>query len=417
MPQSGPAPPPYSIGNKNQVHSRECFDQIQQNPSSYEMNQYLRIPPSSGNFAYPDNSQIRKENQNFEQRGEPSGSCYSTLWTEENADAALLSKTLAFINTIPAAPAQPLSLSRPILIPQLPPAHGLGTPFMRAWAPCLSVSNVNIDHFLGFIDSLNVISLPSPPLQVLKLAGSLVGMVPNHWAQLAGAGLQYGAQIGATVVSKQRTDKFLKEVNERVFLPRRLRVKIVKGEEVPRVLRMTETQAILDNNWDDDLLQKVLKNIQPYSAPLIRKELPVSMGQDGILDKWSAKAVEREQARIAKRALKGKEKEMGKEEKRLRKDEKRARKELRKQGKRNKKHRKHSDEDDVQDSSSDSEDDGHMATVGRKGKVQEKEMKMAKKLLWILIESRGSSDPLIETRTLLLPWKALSHLKRNQILS
>jgi hypothetical protein len=204
---------------------------------------------------------------------------------------------------------------------------------MRAWAPCLSSSNLTVDSLLASIDNLNVISLPSPALQVMNLAGSVLGTVPHHWAQLAGTGSQLGAQIGTKVVSKTRTETFLKEVNVGVFLPRRLRVKMVKGDDVPGLLRMNEGQSIVDGAWDEPLLEKVLENVQPYSAQLIRQDLPVPESQTGLLDKWSAKSLEKEKAKNAK-ALKEHEKELEKEEKRMRKEE-------RKQERRDKKHNKH----------------------------------------------------------------------------
>jgi len=265
---------------------------------------------------------------------------------------------------------------------------------MRAWAPCLSSSNLTIDHFLAFIDNLNVISLPSPPLQILNLAGNVVGMVPHHIAQLVGVGLQVGAQVGTKVVSKARTDEFLKQVNARMFGPRRMRARIVKGEEIPRLLRMTEAQATLDDAWDMDLLEKVLKNVGPYTAQFTRHDLPVPEGQAGFLDKWSSKAVEREKAKMAKKAMKQREKEIEKEEKRERKYEKKSEKEARKREKNRKKQKKkgkepRTDISDPESSSSESEDIGGLrrdGRAGKTGKVREKEEKEARKLLWIMIE-------------------------------
>jgi hypothetical protein len=204
--------------------------------------------------------------------------------------------------------------------------------------------------------------------------------------------MQLGAQVGTKVVSKARTDAFLKQVNARVFEPRRMRVRIVKGEEVPRRLRMTEAQATLDDGWDQDLLEKVLKNVEPFSAQIIRHELPVPESQTGLLDKWSAKAVEREKAKNAKKVIKQREKQMEKEEKRERKEEKKSIKAARKQEKKQKKKGKcpRTDSSDSESSDSDSGVTGGRRRDGRMvktGKAREKEEKEARKLLWILIEN------------------------------
>ena len=200
--------------------------------------------------------------------------------------------------------------------------------------------------------------------------------------------MQVGAQVGTKVVSKTRTETFLKEVNARVFMPRRLRVRMVKGEEVPRLLKWNETQSIVDGAWDESLLDKVLHNVQPFSAQLIRQELPVPEGQTGLLDKLSSKSLEKEKAKNAKKALKEHEKELGKEEKRMRKEE-------RKQERKNKKQHKHgngasNDIPKFEDSAFPSENRSDQTSDGprsKTGKAREKEEKEAKKLLWILIEN------------------------------
>lgn len=354
--------------NESHQHEKQTY-RTNMTWQDHELQAFSPHAPRGSQFPMP-----------LRQRPISSSSQPSPSPTDESADATLLLRTLAFINTLSPAPFYPPRISHPILIPQLPPSRGLGTPFLRAWAPCLVSSDLNADSLLAFIDNLNVISLPSSPMQVLNLAGSVVGMVPHHWAQLAGLGMQASAQVGTKVVSKARTNAFLKQVNDRVFLPRRLRVRLIKGEEIPRLLRMPEWRSIVEGDWDELLLEKVLRNVQQYTAELARHELPVPEAQMGLLDKWSAKALEREKSKNTKKALKKHEEEMEKAGKRTRKHQK-------KQEKRNQKHKKQGKERSKESSDSESNTDQGSDGNRKSGKAKEKQEKEARKLLWILIEN------------------------------
>lgn len=61
----------------------------------------------------------------------------------------------------------------PVVIPQTAP--GIKNPFSRAWSPILSDHGVRREDFLQFLDHLNVSKAASPPLQLLNLAGTIVG--------------------------------------------------------------------------------------------------------------------------------------------------------------------------------------------------------------------------------------------------
>lgn len=61
----------------------------------------------------------------------------------------------------------------PVVIPQTAP--GIKNPFSRAWSPILSDHGVRREDFLQFMDHLNVCKAASPPLQLLSLAGTIVG--------------------------------------------------------------------------------------------------------------------------------------------------------------------------------------------------------------------------------------------------
>ncbi|KAJ8060015.1 hypothetical protein OCU04_011626 [Sclerotinia nivalis] len=70
---------------------------------------------------------------------------------------------------------------------------------------------------LKFIDNLNVVSTANPPLQAVDLVGGAIIMIPHHWAQLAGTGVQAIAKLGT--VSKSRTDTYMQNVNAKFFSP------------------------------------------------------------------------------------------------------------------------------------------------------------------------------------------------------
>ena len=61
----------------------------------------------------------------------------------------------------------------PVVIPQTAP--GLQQGFSRAWAPILETCGVRQHEFVQFLDHLNVCKAASPPLQVMNLAGTVLG--------------------------------------------------------------------------------------------------------------------------------------------------------------------------------------------------------------------------------------------------
>lgn len=66
-------------------------------------------------------------------------------------------------------------IQRPVVVPQTSP--GMANLFKRAWAPELARHDVKEEEWLQFVDHLNICKTGSPPLQVLNLAGTVVGFV------------------------------------------------------------------------------------------------------------------------------------------------------------------------------------------------------------------------------------------------
>lgn len=329
------------------------------------------------------------------------------------------SQALDFTRRTAPPPTFTPRLSRPVAIPQT--TAGLGQSFLRAWAPILQSYGIAQQDLLNFIDNLNVVSTANPPLQALNLAGSILGMVPSHVAQATAFGLQAVAKVGTVAVSKGRTEIYMKEVNEKVFKPRRLKATIASTQAVRAVLAMPHNVPFLVPLTNQVLgmspMERILISVQPYSAPL-DLHVPPPAAQTTMLAKISAKQVEMQAKRCQKKAMKNREKALEKESKddekedknlrkRQKKEEKRERSRERKEEKKQRKaDRKKRDKDEESGSSdSDMEDrrqfDGHvqsrsgerenaeMRDTKRKEKEgkRDKELKTAEKLLWVLIEN------------------------------
>ncbi|KAH8113832.1 hypothetical protein DFH11DRAFT_1704716 [Phellopilus nigrolimitatus] len=108
--------------------------------------------------------------------------------------------------------------------------------FVRAYSRELHASGVEMDDWLRFIDGLNIAITASPPLRVVNAAGLIIGFVPYHWAVLAGAGMQVGAQVGIKVLSKTLTDRYMRRANVEYFAPRGLRARICKTAAVRQLV-------------------------------------------------------------------------------------------------------------------------------------------------------------------------------------
>jgi hypothetical protein len=95
---------------------------------------------------------------------------------------------------------------------------------------------ISEEEFLAFIDNLTIAMSPSPPFQVLNIAGMGVGMVPHHWAQAASLGIGVAAGAGTAAVAYARTKRYLEGVNREFFAPRGLTVRLVKDKMLGEIL-------------------------------------------------------------------------------------------------------------------------------------------------------------------------------------
>lgn len=77
---------------------------------------------------------------------------------------------------------------------------------------------------------------PSPPLQVLNIAGMGVGIVPYHWAQAASFGIRVAAGAGTAAVAYARMKRYLQGVNRDFFALQGLKARLVKDKELMELL-------------------------------------------------------------------------------------------------------------------------------------------------------------------------------------
>ncbi|CAC9894137.1 unnamed protein product [Aureobasidium pullulans] len=247
-------------------------------------------------------------------------------------------------------------VDRPIVIPQIAPGTA---PFIRAYSSSLASLGIDISTFLLFLDTLNVALSPTPPLQVLDLAGGIVGMVPHHIPALIGGGLQASAKIAGVVTSKARTKAVLERANKEIFGVQGLKVEIINTETLKR--RLAITGPLLYNLGEErsamSVQQRRLEALGPYTAPL-SFDVPLPEQQGNSIDRLSAAQLKRQMAKAEEKALKERLKEGKKADRKAEKGDRRREKD-KKRGKKEK----------------------------QKDKKEDKESKAAEELLWLFIGS------------------------------
>ena len=237
-----------------------------------------------------------------------------------------------------AAPSKPHAVHEKLVaIPAT--GHNVGAPILRAWPPALEGRGISKVDFLNFIDRLNRVTVNSPPIQVLGLAGNIVGMVPLATAQIVGSAVNASTMVAGVAVRKGQTEMLLREVNRDMFNPLGLSVKLTKMEAVAAMARIPivgpdgkidKSKHILpplDNG--DGLQQPVgvhqrrLMALQPYISPLVVEGLPDIETPSNFLSKMhgsvSARQASKEEQKMMKKREKPGKPRQDEEEKALRK--------------------------------------------------------------------------------------------------
>ncbi|THZ90206.1 hypothetical protein D6C82_10518 [Aureobasidium pullulans] len=231
-------------------------------------------------------------------------------------------------------------VDRSIVIPQIAPGTA---PFIRAYSSSLASLGIDISTFLLFLDTLNVALSPTPPLQVLDLAGGIVGMVPHHIPALIGGGLQASAKIAGVVTSKARTKAVLERANKEIFGVQGLKVEIINTETLKQRLAITGP---------------LLHNLDEERSAMSVQQRRLDALQGNAIDRLSAAQLKRQMAKAEEKASKERLKEGKKADRKAEKVDRKREKD-KKKGKKEK----------------------------QKDKKEDRESKATEELLWLFIGS------------------------------
>ncbi|KAF4815604.1 hypothetical protein CGCSCA5_v007118 [Colletotrichum siamense] len=223
---------------------------------------------------------------------------------QEELNAALnLEPGTGWIPELHATGGNPSSpLKKPVVIPRIDFGGPLKVPlpFMRAYSPDLRAHDIHEEDFVGFIDNLTVAQGPPAPLAALNAAGTIVGYVPNHWAQLAGGITNLTVGVGSAATRIIRSKVFLEKSKD-------LSVRIGCGETLPDLQPR-------DVNWEMDITARRMSALQPYIAPLTF-DVPPPTKDRNIIDRLTEKQVQRR--------VKKKERKKGKRARKMRRKQSR----------------------------------------------------------------------------------------------
>lgn len=231
------------------------------------------------------------------------------------SDDELLREALQFTNISPSPPrTHHTRLASPTVIPQAVP--GLGKPFVRAYSAALSSRGISMLAFLQFIDNFNVVSAASPPLQVLGLAGQVLGVVPSAISQIVGGALSLTAQLGTVAVSQGRATLFLNEADETFFQPRGLQAAIATSKALKAKVRIDPNAPLvsaLEEAGGMDVQARRMRALEGRIAPLTF-DVPPPTQQTNAPERLSARQASSQLARADEKALEGREKLVSKGE-------------------------------------------------------------------------------------------------------
>lgn len=118
-------------------------------------------------------------------------------------------------------PVPPRRLEYPVILPQRRPGSK-ERGFVRAYAPDLADCGIRQDVFLRFLKDWQAASQAAKWIDVVAIAGDVVGLVPLASAQITSIVVHVTAGVAREVQERQRTGSFLDEVNRDLFMPRGL---------------------------------------------------------------------------------------------------------------------------------------------------------------------------------------------------
>jgi hypothetical protein len=190
------------------------------------------------------------------------------------------------------------------------------SPFLRAYPLELDAFDFPPSAFLQFLDELNRVVVVSPPVRVVGLAGSIVGLVPEPTAQIVGASIEASSHLVAYGMNKGRSELFLRDANQKLFAPRGLKAEIVKLEVVAKIAgipilneegkvdKNTQLLAPVEGNQAELSTQlRRLIALAPWTSPLELMPNDYQVAPDGMLNKMHAAASNRQRKKEEAKSL------------------------------------------------------------------------------------------------------------------
>lgn len=199
----------------------------------------------------------------------------------------------------------------------------LGSPFLRAYPPALENYGISRGDFIQFLDQLNRAAVASPPVQVLGLAGNIVGMVPLHTAQLVGNAVNMAATVSTIAISKGRTEILLREANSGLFGAAGLKVQVAKLDVVAKLANIPilnaegkvdkKSSVIMPLDGDQDIhslnaQQRRVQALSTWLSPLDVEELPELDESANMMGRMHAKVSEQQRQKEEKKMMKDRQK-------------------------------------------------------------------------------------------------------------
>ncbi|KAH7310727.1 hypothetical protein B0I35DRAFT_439601 [Stachybotrys elegans] len=194
-------------------------------------------------------------------------------------------------------------LNKPVVIPRIDGSSPLDIPmpFVRAYSHALDEHGINKADFVQFIDNLCIAQAAPIPLQAMKGAGDILGLIPFDGSGWMGASVSAVADAGAIAIAKSRTNAYLKKWNQEYFAPRHLRVSVCKTQELVTKLHVqghTDPTKLsspsLETLSADDvkLGSRIMEALGPHIAPLTSDVHPPAIPSN-LLNRLSGKQIQR----------------------------------------------------------------------------------------------------------------------------
>jgi hypothetical protein len=121
----------------------------------------------------------------------------------------------------------------------------IGKPFIRAYANILAQYSMSQESFLAFLDELNINQIGHISFQYIRQAGTAIHLAghldPTGITKLVGSSVKLTASLSELAYVKgpfSKKNLFLNRANKDVFNPRGLKVCILSGKELRKLLGM-----------------------------------------------------------------------------------------------------------------------------------------------------------------------------------